>query len=496
MRILAALAAVLAAAGSVAGAAPLFVESGATVLGGLNVSARSGSWGDYDGDGDPDLLIQVTGSSPSNVLLRNETIGLETAAFTNVTDLLDSADGNSNDSWSAAWGDYDGDGDVDLFMGMTNGSSFEGDLLRNMTVETGTPEFVDVTAVTIPNDEWPQNLAWNDIDLDGDLDLLMGMELTPYELWLQGPGGAFTAAGAATGFGLSTSHAYGMAVGDSDGDGDTDVYISTCRGGGNIPNAFLVNQLMETGSLSFIDIANTNGTQYLANSYNAEFHDFDDDGDLDLFMVGTSGNPSKIFRNDGGNQFTDVDTVTGHSLLSTNGSSYNGGRCIDYDNDGDLDLFFHDNGFGRARKLFRNDGGWEFTDVTVAVGLDAPAESAFDSAWADYDLDGDLDLYAANTLSAGPERLFVSGASESGNGWFHVGASEERTLRRDANDNAGTFHQSDLPVHFGLGDATQIDALRVVWPNGSEQMVGAATVSQEIAVIYDAPSTPAGVLLN
>jgi hypothetical protein len=79
---------------------------------------------------------------------------------------------------------------------------------------------------------------------------------------------------------------------------------------------------------------------------------------------------------------------------------------------------------------------------------------------------------------------------------LHEGASEERTLRRDANANAGTFHQSDLPVHFGLGDATQIDALRVVWPNGSEQMVGAATVSQEIAVIYDAPSTPAGVLLN
>jgi hypothetical protein len=298
-----------------------------------------------------------------------------------------------------------------------------------------------------------------------------------------------------------------MAVGDTDGDGDLDVYISTCRADNNIRNSFYENQLVETGALGFVDIADVNGTQFMTNSYGAEFHDFDDDGDLDLFMVGADQQPSKIWRNDGGNLFTDVDTLTGHPLLSNVGGDLNGGRAIDYDNDGDLDLFCHDHrplgGADNARVLYRNDGNWEFSDVTVEVGLWHFCEGGYDSAWGDFDLDGDLDLYAA-TAASWPERFFVSSASENGNHWLyvrlsgprdnttaigaqlyatiHAGTPAERTLRRDANTNAGAFNQSDTPVHFGLGAATAVDTLRIVWPNGTTQIVRDVAADQLLTI--------------
>ncbi len=477
------------AAGAVA-SAQTFTEQGATVLGGLNVSARSGSFADVDNDGDPDLLIATTSSS-SRRLLRNNVVELGRSTFTDISGLLHPV-GPNNDSWSAACGDYDGDGDIDVFIGQTNAGGDSGDLLRN----DGPAGFNDVSVLTGLDDPgFHQSVAWSDIDRDLDLDLLIAMEgpIEKHELYLHGPPGVFVPVGAAVGFQAPEGvKAYGMAIGDTDGDGDNDVYISTCRADNNIRNNFFENRLVETGSLSFVDIADSNGTQNFTNSYGAEFHDFDDDGDLDLFMVGADAQPTHIFRNDGGNQFVDVATIIGHALLSNPGGDLNGGRAIDYDNDGDLDLFFHDrlaaNGQNMARWLYRNDGGWEFVDVTAASGLSATNEGAFDSTWADFDLDGDQDLYAANFLGW-PERFFVSSASTNGNHWLyvrlkgtrhnrtaigarlyatiHAGTPQQRTLRRDANSNAGTFNQSDVPVHFGLGSAGVIDTLVVVWPNGS-----------------------------
>jgi hypothetical protein len=254
----------------------------------------------------------------------------------------------------------------------------------------------------------------------------------------------------------------------------------------------------------------------MTNSYGAEFHDFDDDGDLDLFMVGADGQPSKIFRNLGDNQFRDVDLDTGHPLLSDTGGDLNGGRAVDYDNDGDLDLYFHDNrqraGKNLARKLYRNDGEWEFTDVTQSVGIHSTNERAYDSTWGDLDRDGDLDLVAPTTFESStgnpyPERVFLSNASTNGNHWLYVdligppentsgigasiyatidtSASQPRTQRREANASAGAFNQSDVPVHFGLGDATSIDQLRVHWPDGTVQYLFNVAADQYLAIEYD-----------
>ncbi len=492
-------------------AQPTFTDQAASILGGLNVSGRSASLADIDNDGDLDLFFQGGGSNQK--LLRNNVIGTGAHTFTDISSTALPASGLT-ESWSAAWGDYDGDGMIDVFVGQANSGSNTGDLLKN----NGAAGFSNVSVAAGLNDPgFHQNVAWADIDHDRDLDLLIGMEgpTEKHQVYLQGPASHFTPVGAAVGFQQDFgTKAYGMAIGDTDGDGDLDVYMSTCRADNNIRKNFYKNMLAETGSLSFVDIADTNGTQTLDNGYGAEFVDFDDDSDLDLYMVGADAKPTKIWRNDGGNMFTDVDTLTGHPLLSDVAGDLDGGRAVDYDNDGDLDLYFHNNAAGtKARKLYRNDGAWQFTDVTVAAGIHAGIEGGYDSAWGDIDLDGDQDLIVPNNIGpvSGPfpERVFVSDASTNGNHWLYVrlngpadnttgigaslyatlndGAPDERTLRREANTNAGTFNQSDLPVHFGLGAADSIDQLRIVWPDGTVQYLDDVAVDQYLTIEFPTP---------
>jgi hypothetical protein len=207
----------------------------------------------------------------------------------------------------------------------------------------------------------------------------------------------------------------------------------------------------------------------------------------------------------------DVDDIMGGApLLSDTGGDLNGSRAVDYDNDGDLDLFFHDHlaigGSDSARKLYRNDSSgnnWVFTDVTASEGLFQTARGAYDSAWGDLDRDGDQDLIAP-TGSGFLERVFLSNASANGNHWLYItlegpsenttgigatlyatineGTPQERTLRRDANANAGTFNQSDLPVHFGLGLADHIDELVIHWPDGTVQTLLDVAANQYLTV--------------
>jgi hypothetical protein len=479
-----------------------FTEQGPTVLGSVGITSISASLADIDDDGDLDMFFQ--GGTNARQVFRNNIIGTGSFTFTNITSAMNIT--GVGESWSAAWGDYDGDGRVDVFVGQTNSGSNRGDVLRNSA-----RGFVNTsTAVGLNDPGFHQNVAWSDINNDNRLDLVIGMEgPEKHAIYLQAAAGTFDNVGAETGFQVDYgTKAYGMAIGDTDGDGDMDVYISTCRPGGDIRNNFFQNMLVETGTLGFVDIADSNGTQYMDNSYGAQFLDFNDDGRLDLFMAGADGNLSKIWRNDGNNMFTDVDAITGHPLLSDTSTDLNGARAIDYDNDGDLDLFFHDHLAGsknNARKLYRNDGNWMFTDVTASEGIATTNRGAYDSTWGDLDRDGDQDLVAP-TNSLFPESIFVNDASTNGNHWLYVelegppgnttgigatlyamiddGSPERRTLRREANTNAGTFNQSDLPVHIGLGAVSAIEQLLIQWPNGTKQALFGVAADQYLTVSY------------
>ncbi len=506
-----------------------FTEQGATILGGANYSGRSASLADIDGDGDLDLMFQGAPTPGVTIprLLRNNLIGTGSMTYTDITSSIPLAL-TSDSTWSAAWGDYNGDGKIDVFVGKSN-SGITGTVLRNDTTTTSgvtTISFSDQSTATGLNDPgFAQNVAWADFNNDHRLDLIIGMEgPEKNEMYLQQANGTFSKQGAAVGIQAAVgTKSYGLAIGDYDGDGDLDVYISTCIAGGNIRNNFYKNMLKETGTLSFVDVADSNGTQNMNNTYGTQFIDFDNDGKLDLFVTGadggTLGTQSKIYHNNGDGTFTDVDTITGHPLLTDVGSDLNGFKAVDYDNDGKLDLYFHDNLSGTGnQKLYHNDGNWQFTDVTAAMGLSGLANTGaggYDSVWGDIDLDGDQDLIDPNNISKQrltatstntPERVYINDASTNGNHWLYVkllgpswnttgidsslyatlnvGTADQVTLRREANSDADTFNQSDLPVHFGLAAADHVDWLRIVWPDGTVQFLHNVTGDQYISVSY------------
>ena len=498
-----------------------FTQQGATVLGGANYTTRSASLADYDSDGDLDLMFQTNSGT---FLYRNNLFnsgGTASFTFTNVTaTMLPSI---TTQSWSAAWGDYNSDGKVDVMVGLASGT---GVLLKN---NGGSSPFtnanVDAGLSGSPfQDGFTQNLAWGDFNNDHRLDLVVGMEgPAMHQMYIQQVNGTFLPKGADVGLQVPYgTKSYGLAVGDYDGDGDLDMYLSTCRAGGAMRNNFFKNMLKESGTntLSFVDIADTNGTGDTNNTYGSQFVDMDNDGDLDLVVTGAQNdtthisNPTKIYRNNGNDTFTNVDTITGHPLLSDVGTDLNGLKTIDYDNDGDLDLYFHDNLSGTGnQKLYRNDGNWQFSNVTAAMGLSGSATTGaggYDSAWGDLDRDGDQDLIDVNnsTLSgsATPEKAFINDASTNGNHWLYLklngpgwnttgigtsiyatldaGTANQLTLRREANTDANTFNQSDLPVHFGLAAADHVDWLRVVWADGTVQFLHNVTANQNLTISY------------
>jgi len=195
---------------------------------------------------------------------------------------------------------------------------------------------------------------------------------------------------------------HGLAIGDVDGDGLEDVYV--CQTGG-MPNLLLVQNADGTAR----DVSAASGVDFMERTHAALLIDLDNDDDQDLVLA-TQASLS-FLANDGTGRFERVGEGAIASAYSL--------AAADYDGDGDLDVYatayvappewdrqgglglqplpYHDANNGAANVLYRNDGDWTFTDVTATTGLDANnTRWSFAAAWADYDVDGDQDLYVAN----------------------------------------------------------------------------------------------------
>ena len=335
------------------------------------------AWGDYDGDGDLDLAVtglDTTTFSARSAILRNDGLG-----FTDVGAPLPAVYGGA-----VAWGDLDGDGDLDLAIagGDTSGASFAR-VYRNDAgtfVDTGTP-MTGLAACA---------LAWGDLDGDGDLDLVTagipaGGAGGLTTIWRNDAGVLVDSAIVVPGAAFCA-----IALGDVEGDGDLDLAIC-----GNFAGVALTRVFRNDGT-TFPD----SGERFVdLQQGSCAFGDFDRDGDLDLALAGQTGGGVKytrIYRNVGGT-FTD----TGITLSGTSDGQLAWG---DLDGDGDLDLAvtgFLDGG-GSTTRLYRND-------ITTFVDVGAGLPSAGSSGVALCDFDGDLrlDLLVGGSTGVGvTTRLF------------------------------------------------------------------------------------------
>ena len=230
--------------------------------------------------------------------------------------------------------------------------------------------------------------------------------------------------------------------------------------------------------------------------------DIDNDGLLDLFVAGGSGTTNRLYHNNGNGSFTNV---TSGPMLRPVGGTFPAG-CVwgDYDNDGYLDLFVA-NSSGQ-NQLFHNNGDGTFTQITsVAPVTDGfPDRFCNAASWVDYDNDGFLDLFVTSgsqSLGVGTNLLYHNNGNT--NSWLEVklvGTVANRSAigakvrvhatiggksfwqLREIN-NGGGWSVVPLVAHFGLGDATNADTVRIEWPSGIVQTLTNVAPRQVLTVV-------------
>ncbi len=442
-----------------------------------------------------------------------------------------------SDQWNmgVAWGDYNSDGLLDLYLS-SNGGHSTNQLFRN----DGESGFTDVTSGDLLDTGDSRGAVWADYDNDGDLDLYQVKMQDNCRLFRNDGGGVFTDVGEGQPVGLY-ANGWSAAWGDYDGDGLVDLYLSH---GDNFPNKLFHND--GGGAFSDAEVTLLEGS---SDSRSAAWVDYDGDGDLDLY-VGNSGS-NKLFRNDGGGAFSDV----------TNGDPLgDSGTCTgiawgDFDNDGDPDLYVANE--NAANRLLRNDGSGNFNDIAVGTQL-ADVSASRGVSWGDFDNDGYLDLYVANCNSAnrlfrsldgdsfhnvapgsiadagdalgvawgdydndGLLDLYLAKSNETGklfrneigsdNHWLQVrlagtvsnrsavGArvrvvAGEARQTRWIEGGSGYVSQNSLPAEFGMGAAATIDSLIIHWPSGVVNFYTDVPADQILELVEScAPGAPTGV---
>ncbi len=438
---------------------------------GMDLEHVSGAvWGDFDNDGDEDLYIGV--SMTANYLFRNDA-----GTFVDITS---GPAGDAGFSQGLALGDYDNDGYLDLYLARGTVSNI---LLHN----EGDGTFSDSSHAPVDDAGNCTSAAWGDYDNDGDIDIYLADPAGTNQLF-ENDGGRFTdvTSGPEGDAGYSMSGSWA----DYDNDGDLDIYISEYQ---NQANKLFRN---DAGSFTDVSAAPVNDAGY---GMGATWGDYDNDGDLDLYACnGYTAN--KLFRNDGGGAFTDVTT----GPLGYTGPTYSG-TWVDYDNDMDLDLYLA-NG-NQANQLLRNDGSGTFTDVTPFLLADTSSSIA--AAWADYDRDGDLDLFLGDYTGcigcqnhlfrneAGHQRHWlqikavgtISNTASIG-AQVHVVAGGVSQIR-EIGGGVGYYSQSTLIAAFGLDTNTDADTVEVTWPSGTVRTLTAVSADQ-LLTIYETSSYVCG----
>ncbi|GIW96668.1 MAG: RNA-binding protein [Pirellulaceae bacterium] len=484
---------------------------------------------DYDGDGLIDIYFlngapldqQEIAPPPRNALYRN----MGGFRFIDVTE--EAGVGDSGYGLGVATADYDNDGDQDIYVNNFGPNVF----YRNNG--DGTFEEIAGSVELRDGNEVGAGTAFFDADRDGDLDLYVGhyvvfryedhrvafvggyprypsprdYQPAPDALYLNNGDGSFRAWSHESGIAAVAGTSMGLIVSDIDDDGDDDVFVC---------NDVLANFLFQNrGNAQFTEIALIAGTAY--NRFGSEnasmgvdVGDYNRDGRLDFFMTSYQGELPVLYENRGHGQFEDVTIQTGAGDGCLPHVNWGTGFA-DFENDGDLDLFIacghvddmielidSSTSYNTPNVLLRNDGGQQFTNVSSNSGPGlAIALPSRGSGLDDLDNDGDIDVAILNLNTHAT--LLRNESPHLGN-WIRIRLIGS-TSNRDAvgarvtvqvgqekyvdEVHSGRGYQSDHGrwIHFGLGAAKRVDAIHVRWPSGRTDILSGAPINRSLTII-------------
>jgi|GEM_PF-647772 len=448
-----------------AGTAQITDVTGDAGLSGVT-GTEGAAWGDYDGDGNFDLFVARKG------LYQNNGNG----TFTDVTGsvLLDPLSPNA---LGAAWGDYDNDGQLDLYV-TEGGAGNPSNLYRN----NGNNTMSDLGVAAGINAPQSTSASWGDYDNDGDIDLYVARFIADHILYQNNGDGTFTDVAPFAGVTNTGTDSRSAAFADYDNDGDLDLFVVNSINGTQKADALYQNN----GDGTFTDVAPALGMDNTGDGVGAAWGDYDNDGDLDLYLAARGG--ETLYQNNGNGTFADV---TGTAGVGERGAAP---QWVDYDNHGDLDLSLMRGAGDDKNILYRSNGDDTFTNVAGDLGID-DAGASNGGAWADYDNDGDLDPYVSNG-SNGDNRLFRNDIS-NGNNWLQIKLVGRRGNRSGIGAsvkvitgglsqfqvvNGGQNSQPALPLAFGLGTVATVDQITVTWSSGLVQTLNNVSINQRLTI--------------
>ncbi|HEY5909722.1 MAG TPA: CRTAC1 family protein [Verrucomicrobiae bacterium] len=469
----------------------------------------TGNWADYDNDGYVDLYVanSIGSGSTRNTLYHNEggTNFSRVNASPFTTDFMR--------TWTAAWADYDNDGNVDLVTANIDG----GVLAQRLYSNNGNGTFTAVIDAALRSDSSAATCPWwFDYDNDGFVDLFVtkgrpwGGSAANDCLFRNNGDGTFRKMSAAEVAGL-VSDQMGTEIClsvDYDNDGRQELSVFHTKSVGN--SWFYTNiiwQPQDNGP--FV----TRSLGIPSSALPSIWADYDNDGWADVFChtADLDNRYPILFHNQGSGGFADA---TAAFQVTTNVSPV-GATWGDYDNDGWLDIFCvgaHWISVGIPNGLFHNNRNGTFTQVLTGSPV-WDADRRIFCNWADYNNDGFLDLFIA-VGDGVPQRNRLYRNNGNTNHWLKVkldGRASNRSgigakVRLQATINGQTFWQmreiscasgyagqNGLLAHFGLGDATNVATLRIEWPSGIVQELQNVAANQFLTVVehQDTGSAPA-----
>jgi ASPIC and UnbV/FG-GAP-like repeat/Secretion system C-terminal sorting domain len=410
-----------------------------------------------------DYLDDIVATNSNNItIFYQQANGTFNTVSMNTTNVANSPD------WSLAIGDIDKNGFNDIVYGGGGGVTF---MKANAT---GTA----YTEVSFPDYVFSQRSNFVDINNDGHLDAFVCHDVAPNVYYINDGSGNLTFNQGGIGDHVEGGN-YGSIWVDYDNDGDQDCFIAKCRGGGSTASIDELHRNNGNGTFTDVTVA-ANMTNGFHQAWSAAWNDYDNDGDMDA-MIGESGwggsnDGHKLMSNDGDGTFTDVTAGSGWENWEDISIEH---VSFDFDNDGFTDVL-------SGGSLIRyNNGDMTFTESNPGV---------YGGSVADLNDDGFLDLlgsgsvYFNNGNNNNWIKIQLKGIASNYNG---IGARVEiygdwGKQIRDVRSGDGFANMNTLNVHFGIGTATEIDSIRVIWPSGQVDVVEDPTINNNLTMVEGA----------